>query len=494
MSTTAASRPQYGNWVQRRSPGIGSIGLIGSVILLAGLVVPVLVMVFSTWQAAVPVAVFFLVAFTLVGTPLGSLLTSLVVFHRQADARENQWRSGVFTRNKNHQMRLPGMLGTTTLLSKSDAFGNEFAVVKSSLKGSLYTVVARCVAEGPSLQDQERIDGWVASYGGLLAACGQEPALVCAKAIVDTAPDVGGRLGASVRAVRSPASPQLARDVMDEVVRTYPAAASSNITYIELTFRGRGLSRLGREDEILAELARRVPTLLGRLEAAGGGGVEMVGPRDLAKIVYIAYNPAAARFEEEAELAGLDEPIPWHEAGPVGAQATWDHYRHDSGVSVTWEMTRAPRAKITERALASILEPHGDFVRKRVALVYRPHSPDEAMQASENDSRTANFTATTSSKRPSAAASMAVRATEQARHEVASGAGLVRFSILVTATVASASDLPQAVATVESRAGAVPIKLRRSYGSQGAAFAATMPVGFVPWAHTVIPAKVREWL
>jgi hypothetical protein len=493
MTAAAAARPLYGNWVERRSPGIGSIGLLGTVILLGALVGPVLAMAFSNWQVAAGVAAAFLVAFTFAGTPFGSLMIKVIVFHRQVDARENQWRSGVFTRNKHNQVRLPGMLGATTLLSHDDAFGNEFAVVKSSLKG-LYTVVARCVAEGPSLQDQARIDSWVASYGGLLAACGQEPALACAKAIVDTAPDVGGRLGASVRAVRSPASPQLARDVMDEIVRTYPVAASSNVTYVELTFRGRGLSRLGREDEILAELARRVPTLLGRLEAAGGGGVEMVAAGDLAKLIYIAYNPGAASFEEDTELAGHSTPIPWHEAGPVGGVATWDHYRHDSGVSVTWEMTRAPRAAITERALASILEPHGDFLRKRVALVYRPHSPEEAMKTSERDSQTANFAASTSNKRPSATVSAAVRATEQARHEVASGAGLVRFSILVTATVASADDLPQAVATVESRAGAVPIRLRRSYGSQGAAFAATLPIGFLPWEHTAIPAKIRAFL
>lgn len=31
-----------------------------------------------------------------------------------------------------------------------------------------------------------------------------------------------------------------------------------------------------------------------------------------------------------------------------------------------------------------------------------------------------------------------------------------------------------------------------SYGSQAAAFVATLPVGFVPWEHTVVPDKVRE--
>ena len=63
---------------------------------------------------------------------------------------------------------------------------------------------------------------------------------------------------------------------------------------------------------------------------------------------------------------------------------------------------------------------------------------------------------------------------------------------MVTATVTSAEELIQAAATVESRAGAIPLRLRRCYGSQAAAFATTLPVGFVPWEHTVVPARVRE--
>lgn len=55
-------------------------------------------------------------------------------------------------------------------------------------------------------------------------------------------------------------------------------------------------------------------------------------------------------------------------------------------------------------------------------------------------------------------------------------------------------DVPQAVSTLEGRAGSVPIRIRGCYGSQAAAFAATLPVGFVPWEHTTITPKIREWL
>ena len=77
---------------------------------------------------------------------------------------------------------------------------------------------------------------------------------MAAKAITDTAPDPGGRLPAMVAALRSSDSPKLARRVMRETVADLPAASSDNVTYLELTFRGRMLNRKGDQTAILAEL------------------------------------------------------------------------------------------------------------------------------------------------------------------------------------------------------------------------------------------------
>lgn len=56
-------------------------------------------------------------------------------------------------------------------------------------------------------------------------------------------------------------------------------------------------------------------------------------------------------------------------------------------------MYGAPKSKITELALSGLLAPHSDFARKRVALVYRPHTPDESARVAERDANTANFVA-----------------------------------------------------------------------------------------------------
>ena len=113
---------------------------------------------------------------------------------------------------------------------------------------------------------------------------------------------------------------------------------------------------------------------------------------------------------------------------------------------------------------------------------------------SENDVNEAVFRATQSKGRVKASSTKTISATEQSRQEVASGAALVRWYVMVTATVRSVDDLDQASSTVGATAGVARLRLRRCFGSQAAAFAATLPVGFVPWEHTAIPDKVREMI
>lgn len=495
-STTQDYRA-YGNFIQQKSPGVFGAGMVATLIGLGGLVLAMFVMILIDSTTAFVVAGLAVLGFVMTGTPLGSIAVRRLSFFNTRRTGEHQWRSGMASRNASARARLPGMLGRTQLLERMDPFGVPFVVIHNPSRGGMFTIVARCVAEGPWMQDQDRIDAWVGRYARVLGACSSEPALVCAKAIGETAPDPGGRLEAMVQAERSPQSPNLARQVMDEIVADYPAASSENVTFFEMTFTGRGLDRKGQRDHILTELSRRVPGLMGQLAEAGGGSVSMVTADELPRIVRCAYDPAAQPFLERAELTAPSrehQQISWEDAGPVAAQEWWDHYTHDSGSSITWEMYGAPRSAVTEKALTGLLAPHPDFTRKRVALIYRPHSPEESTSVSEADANTATFLATQQKGRVKATASLAMRSTEQSRQEVASGASLVRWYVMVTATVRDPEDLDQAASNVEKSAGAVPMRLRRSWGSQGAAFAATLPVGFVPWEHTVIPDKVRELL
>lgn len=494
MSTNSTpQRPVYGNWMGLKSPGLGQLNTVGSLALVSGFVVTALSLLVIGWIGAVVLLVLVLLFVAIAGTPAGVHLVRRLGFRRQVSNRAHQGRSGVFSKKKNPHVRLPGMLARCTLLKRRDPFGSDFAVIKNPRAGGLYTIVVRCIAEGPVGQSQSRIDQWVSGYAGLLTAMSHESALVCAKAITDTAPDPGGRLESATLAARHPSAPEMASATIDEVVRQAGSTASENVTYVELTFAGRTLSRKGREDEILADLARKVPNVLTQVQLAGGGSVDMVSPDELANIVRTAYDPAAQLWIDQVQQAREHNPVTWDDAGPVADQAMWDHYRHDSGLSVTWEMIQPPRSAVTERALAAVLRPDRDFVRKRVAIIYRPHGADEAAKVTEDDAATAVFSS--GNKRRQGESSARVKAVNKTRQEVAEfGAALIQFSVMVTATVTADDDLDQAVATVEARGGSVPLRLRRCYGSQSSAFATTLPVGFVPWEHATIPKSLRRWL
>lgn len=371
--TTTDTRPTYGNWITHRSPGLFGAGLIGTGVLFAGVVGALFAMLLAGLVPALVVAGAAVVAFTAVGTPVGRWVARRVQYTHSYLRREHQFRSGMFSRGRAPHNRLPGMLGSTSLVGAFDSFGSPFVVVKNP--AGLFTMVARCSAEGPWMQDRDRIDSWVAGYSTVLAACGQETGLVCAKAITDTAPDPGGRLEAMVHSLRSPTGPQLARQVMDECVTDLPAASSENITYLELTFKGRAINRKNDEQAVVAELARKVPAVIARMQMAGGGSVEMVTPDELPRIVRVGYDPASQPGLEQAEINGEHNVVAWTDAGPVAYQDLWGDFVHDSGHSISWEMYGAPKSKITELALSGLLAPHSDFARKRVALVYRPHTP-----------------------------------------------------------------------------------------------------------------------
>ncbi|WP_374197030.1 SCO6880 family protein [Pimelobacter sp. 30-1] len=491
-------RPLYGNFIEQRSSGLKGSGSIGTAVLLVAMCVTAIALIAGGVMTGAIVGGLATLGF-LSTTRTARRIGQRIGFLVGRAQGEHQWRSGVFSRNSQPECRLPGMLGTLRVLERSDAFGEHgerFAVVKNPRMGGQYTVVVKCVADGPSMQDQQQINAWVASYSHVLAAMGHEPALVCGKAITDTAPDPGGRLATMVESGRAEGAPAIARTIIDQVVAAAPATSSENVTYVELTFRGRMLNRKGKEDVILSELARRVPNLRARLAEAGGGAVSMVKAAELAAIVRVAYDPATQPFLEQASLAGYTDSVPWADAGPVASQESWGEFLHDSGRSVTWEMLEAPRAAVTERSFTALLAPRSDFARKRVALIYRPHTPAEAAEVSENDVDAAVFNADQGKKRISARSKRKVNATERSRDEVAGGAGMTRFYALITATVLAddRGDLDQAVSTIESNAAAVLMGLRRSYGSQAAAFAATLPVGFVPWEHTVVPDSIREQL
>ncbi len=87
-----------------------------------------------------------------------------------------------------------------------------------------------------------------------------------------------------------------------------------------------------------------------------------------------------------------------------------------------------------------------------------------------------------------------LQAARQTAAEEAAGAGLTRFSLLVTATVTDTEQLGHVTDLVDQAGGASRLQLRRVYAGQSASFAACLGIGLVLNKHVAVPAAVRQFL
>jgi hypothetical protein len=488
-------RPTYGNWRLPARPGIGPLGLTGTILLLGGLILALLTALVS-WVAAVGVAVLM----AAVTVPLAIRTVDGRSGFTVMGARASwAWRrltggttvvSGPLTGGR---FTPPGLLSGLEMLDGRDVYNRRFGVIHDH-SAQTFTVVLECDPDGGALVDGEQVDTWVASWGGWLASLAHEPGLLGAAVIVETAPDPGSRLAAEVLPQVDPDAPAAARDVIGEVVGAYPAASSETSTWVTLTYKLPSDSRFtGRADRLadaVTNLAIRVPPLAAGLTAAGGGPAGPVPPDRIAEAVRVAFDPSAAATVLQARAAG-GSGLEWAEAGPVTARETVDAYFHENVVSRTWVACEAPRGTVRSSVLRALLEPSPRIARKRVAVLYRPVDPASAARIVEADRRTAHFMAASSTGLVNARASSAVRAAEQAAAEEAAGAGLVEFAVVVTATAADPAELRAADAEIANLAASARLRLREARGQQAAAFAAALPAGVLPWLHTLLPYELR---
>lgn len=499
VDTSRAART-YGNWRRPTSPGLMGLGSVGTAALLGGLIVVVAtVMIAGLLEAVVITFV------------LGAVMLSVVVkdshgknalsrggartaFWASRSRGSNVYRSGPLGRALWGTYQLPGIAAPTRLSEHLDSYGRPFALVHTPATGS-FAVVIGTEPDGAALVDREQVDVWVADWGHWLANLGDEPGVEAASVTVETSPDSGTRLRREVGMNIDSDAPAFAQAMLREAVDRYPVGSSTVKAYVAITFtaaqRPGGPKRSA--EEMARELAARLPGLTGALEATGAGAAHLLSAQELCETIRIAYDPAAASLIDEAHAAGETPELSWPDVGPTATEASWDGYRHDSAYSCTWSMTSAPRGSVQSGVLARLLAPHRDIARKRVTLLYRPLDAARAAGIVEADLRAAEFRMTSTSK-PAARDTLAVRAAVATASEEASGAGLVQFGMLITATVASLDKASDARAAIDNLAATARLRVRPVYGSQDSAFAAALPLGLVLPKHIRIPTELREKL
>lgn len=502
---TTTQEPQrrsrtYGNWTRPRTAGLLGLGQIGTGILFGGMVLAIIVTIASNLASGLVVmaVVGVLLLLTAVrdkhGQSAFARLVTRIGWMRTRRKRHNLYRSGPLGRADWGTAQLPGLAAGSRLTEWRDSYQRPFALLQLP-STSDYTIVLVTDPDGSSLVDEEQIDIWVAEWGMWLANLGDEPGLEAVSVTIETAPDTGLRLRREVHERMDDDAPTFSRELLQGIVNAYPAGSAVVRAYVALTFAAatRTGGRKRSPDEVGRELAARIPGLTQTLGATGAGAARPVSAQELCEVIRVAYDPAAAVLIDEANAAGEPPEIPWTEVGPAAHQASWDSYRHDSAVSVTWMMSTAPRGNVPSSILTRLLAPHRDIARKRVTLLYRPIDAGRAAAIVDADARAASFNLT-ASDRPNARNFASVRAALATAEEEASGAGLVNFGVLVTATVTDASRLSDARAAVDNLSATARLRLRPVYGSQDSAFAAALPLGLILPKHLQVPSALREQL
>jgi hypothetical protein len=497
---TEYKEPSYGNWRVPRSAGLGSLGAIGTGIVMTGLLAGIITFAFLGLLPGLSVlAVAGLLVLLLSlkdkhGQSTVDRFATRMNFRLARSGGTNLYRSGPLGVTGWGMFQLPGLAAKSRLYEFHDSYNRPFAMLHVPTTNH-FTVVFSTEPDGASLVDPEQVDAWVANWGGWIAGLSDEAGLEAAAVTVETAPDSGYRLRNEVEMNIHADAPEAAKAILREVVRTYPEGSATVRAWVSLTFSAslRAGSRKREPEDVARDLASRIPGLGARLQATGAGIARPMPAQELCEVVRIAYDPPAALIIDEAQAAGSPVALTWGEVGPSATQASWDDYRHDSAFSASWTMTGAPRGSVNSSVLSRLLAPHGDIDRKRVSLLYRPMDSARAAAVVERDQNNANVRIS-SGNRPSARALVDARSAAQTAQEEAQGAGLVNFGMVVTATVTDRARLPDAVAAVEQTSGTARVLLRRAYGSQDTAFAASLPLGLVLPRHILLPTEIREAL
>jgi hypothetical protein len=506
----------YGNWRKPSSPGLPGVGLLGTVLLLGGIVVVVLVQLVAGFLAAGIVLLLVIVAVgpMLIKNRAGrngwQMATTRIAWRRGTRRKQHSYRSGLVGPVPYGSHTLPGLLARSTLYEATDSYGDRFALLHVPATRH-YSVILTVDPEGSSLVDPETTDTWVARWGRWLSDLAREPSLVAASATVDTAPDPGNRLAAEIDTLLTADAPELARATMAEIAGSYALASPSVTGRVALTYtatrktvaerapgRRRRTTRRSSvltAQEMAAQIGSRLPGLIRDLATTGaGGGVRALTGSEVADLVRTAYDPAIGGALDALRGAGVDSGVTWADAGPAGQVEDWDCLRHDSGASITWQMAHPPRGTVQAQVLRPLLEPVSGLTRKRVTLQYRPHDPGSAAKLADADVRTAITKAGARKGETKAGDTLELQAARQTAVEEAAGAGLTRFSMLVTATVTDIADLEHAADVIDQAGAASRVELRRAYGAQSASFAAGLGIGVLLNSHVAVPDVLRNYL
>jgi hypothetical protein len=375
-----------------------------------------------------------------------------------------------------YALDLPGVGASSTLIKAHDpTSGRPVGVVHDRATGHM-TITTLLAPGGSLMAPTAAVHSSLRTWSAVLDAMSTDEQVKGASVTIQITPGAGAALGDDVKARKDPNAPKLATQIIDELVRTTPHATASVAPWMSVTVDPNATATPPADlAEQVAEALRVVDSL--DLSGTGTDIERRATDVDLRRIVRSAYDPEVfnARDADFEELS-------WSECGPQAADDDWETYAHDGGVSVSWVLREMPRRPVPYSVLLPLLAP-GRYQR-RITLSYRVLDPLEGEAVLEREishaHQRAQATAEVKGRAKWSQRADAQRA-EKAAAQVAGGAQVVDWTLMVTATARSTADLPAArqelARAVKATRG---IRMRSAYGAQAAIFAAGLPIGYSP--------------
>ncbi|MEV6179951.1 SCO6880 family protein [Streptomyces sp. NPDC052015] len=375
-----------------------------------------------------------------------------------------------------YALDLPGVGASSTLIKAYDPTTGRHVGVVHDRASNRMTVTTLLAPGGSLMAPTGTVQSSLRTWSSVLDAMSTDDQVKGASVTIQITPGAGEALGDDVKARKDPGAPQLATQIIDELVRTTPHATASVAPWMSVTVDPTASANAPTE---LADQVAETLRVVDGLDLSGTGtDIERRATDvDLRRLVRSAYDPDVfnARDKEFEELS-------WSECGPMAADDGWEEYAHDGGVSISWVLREMPRRPISYSVLLPLLAP-GRFQR-RITLAYRVLDPYEGEAVLEREiSHAYNRAQATAEVKGRAKWSQKADAqrAEQAAAQVAGGSQVVDWTLMVTVTARSAADLPAARQELERAVKATRgIRMRPAYGAQAAVFAAGLPIGYNP--------------
>lgn len=159
----------YGNFRLPTSKGLAGLSTAGTIILLGGLVVGIVLMTFGLWiEALVFVALLMIVLMMSMsknkhGRTMVERIIRKLGWANTRYSGAHLYRSGPVSRVPGGVSKLPGVSAKSTLSEHVDGYGRAFGLIHVPQK-NYYTVVLRSEPDAGGMVDQEQVNRWVDRY------------------------------------------------------------------------------------------------------------------------------------------------------------------------------------------------------------------------------------------------------------------------------------------------------------------------------------------